>query len=97
YDNSDGRLGNRDALTPANPPGYADELEFNRDQFAIGHTARLGFGAIESSVMRSETETVGRTIPGAAIGPAATWLSPADRGQPRELKTVNTVVDTKLV
>lgn len=97
YDNSDGRLGTRDALSPGNPPGYADELKFNRDQFAIGHTARLGFGTIESSVMRSESETVGRTIPGGAIGPAATWLSPADMGQPRELKTVNTVVDTKLV
>ncbi|HAJ13685.1 MAG TPA: TonB-dependent receptor [Comamonadaceae bacterium] len=92
YDNRDGRLGTRDALTPSNPSGYADELEFNRDQFSIGHTARLGFGTLESSVMRSETETVGRTIPGAALPAGHPRL-----GTPRELKTVNTVVDTKLV
>ena len=92
YDNSDGRLGTRDALTPRSPSGYADELEFNRDQIAIGHTARLGFGTLESSVMHSETETVGRTIPGAALPAGHPRL-----GAPRQLETVNTVVDTKLV
>jgi outer membrane receptor for ferrienterochelin and colicins len=92
YDNRDGRLGTRSVLS-----GYADELEFNRDQVAVGHTARLGFGTIESSVTHSRTETLGRTIPRDAVGPAAPWLRPTDVGRPRELETVNTVVDTKLV
>ena len=92
YDNEDGRLGNRDSATPNNPPGYADALRFNRDQIALGHTGRLGFGTIESSVMRSVTETLGRTIPGAAA-PAGD----PRRGTHRELSTTNVVADSKLV
>ena len=93
YNNEDGRLGNRDALAnPNNYPGYKDALRFNRDQVAIGHTARLGFGLLESSLMRTETETEGRTIPGASV-PAGDPRS----GTERELKTTNTVFDTKLV
>ncbi|MBP7566902.1 MAG: TonB-dependent receptor [Burkholderiaceae bacterium] len=95
YDNSDGRLGNRDALTNLlgnNPPGYRDFLRFNRDQIAIGHTARLGIGLLESSLMRNVTETIGRTIPGGAV-PAGD----PRRGTDRELETTNTVLDTKLV
>lgn len=92
YDNSDGRLGNRDALAPTSPPGYADTMRFNRDQVALGHTARLGFGLLESSLMRTETETIGRTIPGAAVPRNDPRL-----GTPRELKTTNVVLDSKLV
>ncbi len=92
YDNADGRLGNRDADNRANPPGYADEMRFNRDQVAIGHNSRLGIGLLESSVTRSVTETEGRTIPGAAVQAGDPRL-----GTPRTLETVNTVVDTKLV
>ncbi|MBS7350345.1 MAG: TonB-dependent receptor [Comamonas sp.] len=93
YNNEDGRLGSRDALAnPNNYPGYKDALRFNRDQIAIGHTARLGFGLLESSLMRTETETEGRTIPGASV-PAGDPRS----GTERELKTTNTVFDTKLV
>jgi outer membrane receptor for ferrienterochelin and colicins len=95
YDNSDGRLGNRDALTNLlgnNPPGYRDSLRFNRDQIALGHTARLGIGLLESSLMRNVTETIGRTIPGGAV-PAGD----PRRGTHRELETTNTVLDSKLV
>ena len=92
YDNSDGRLGNRDALAPRNPPGYADTLRFNRDQVAVGYNAHLGFGKLETSLMRTETETEGRTIPGAAV-PAGD----ARRGTPRELSTTNLVLDSKLI
>ena len=107
YDNEDGRLGTRDAAAPNrtgnNPPGYLDALRFNRDQVAIGHTGRLGFGTVESSLMHTTTETVGRTIPGGAIPRNAAarrtvyWLSEADRGRERELKTTNLVLDSKLV
>lgn len=98
YDNDDCRLGGRDYYNCANgavttaTSGYRDYLRFDRDQIAIGHTARLGFGLLESSLMRTETETFGRTIPSASR-PAG---SP-DIGQDRELKSVSTVFDSKLV
>lgn len=92
YNNDDGRLGNRDAAAPANPPGYKDALRFNRDQVAVGHTGRLGFGVLESSLMRSVTQTKGRTIPGTAA-PAGD----PRRGADRELETTNVVLDSKLV
>ena len=92
YNNDDGRLGSRDALTPKNPPGYKDALRFNRDQISVGHTSRLGFGTLESSLMHTETETIGRTIPGAAVPKGDPRL-----GKDRELKTTNVVLDTKLV
>lgn len=91
YNNEDGRLGNRDAVN-ASPPGYKDALRFNRDQVAVGHTGRLGFATVESSLMRTVTETEGRTIPGAAVP-----VGDPRRGADRELKTTNTVLDTKLV
>lgn len=91
YNNEDGRLGNRDAVN-ASPPGYKDALRFNRDEVSVGHTSRLGFATVESSLMRTVTETEGRTIPGAAVP-----VGDPRRGSDRELKTTNTVLDTKLV
>ena len=94
YNNEDGRLGSRDAVItdPSKFPGYRDALRFNRDQLSIGHTSRLGFGTLESSLMHTETETIGRTIPGASV-PKGDPRAGADR----ELKTTNMVLDTKLV
>ena len=92
YNNEDGRLGNRDTAAPNNPPGYKDALRFNRDQVALGHTGRLGFGTIESSLMRTVTETLGRTIPAASVPPGD-----PRRGTDRELSTTNVVLDSKLV
>ncbi|KQP37149.1 TonB-dependent receptor domain-containing protein [Pseudorhodoferax sp. Leaf274] len=92
YNNEDGRLGNRDAATPNNPPGYRDAMRFNRDQVAVGHTGRLGFGTVDTSLMRTVTETLGRTIPGAAVP-----VGDPRRGTDRELSTTNTVLDSKLV
>lgn len=92
YNNEDGRLGNRDAATPNNPPGYRDAMRFNRDQVALGHTGRLGLGTIDTSLMRTVTETLGRTIPGAAVP-----VGDPRRGTDRELKTTNVVLDSKLV
>lgn len=98
YNNEDCRLGGRDfyncatGATTNSTSGYRDYMRFERDQIAIGHTARLGFGMLESSLMRTETETSGRTIPSASR-PAG---SP-DIGGDRELKSVSTVLDSKLV
>ena len=94
YNNEDGRLGSRDAVItdPSKYPGYRDALRFNRDQVSIGHTSRLGFGTLESSLMHTETETIGRTIPGASV-PKGDPRAGADR----ELKTTNVVLDSKLV
>ncbi|ENO88624.1 TonB-dependent receptor [Thauera linaloolentis 47Lol = DSM 12138] len=98
YDNEDCRLGGRDYLNSncvtANTTvtGYKDYMRLDREQIAIGHSSRLSFGLFESSLMRTTTETKGRTIPTAAR-PAG---SP-DIGADRELETVNVVFDTKLV
>ncbi len=83
YDNSEGQLGTLGA------GGYAEELRFERDQVSIGHTGRFGFGTLETSLMRSTTETIGRLIP-----PGTPGKTP---GSPRTLETENLVLDTKLV
>ena len=98
YDNSDCRLGTLDYTNcatgrpTATASGYEDALEFNRDQVPVGHTGRLGFGRLESSLMHSRTETLGRTLPSASR-PAG---DPAI-GTARTLETTNVVLDTKLV
>lgn len=101
YNNDECQLGTLDGLdsdctastTTAN--GYRDELRFERDQFALSHTARLGFGTLDSSLMHNTTETIGRTIPG-TIG-EETEVPGAIGGADRGLKTTNLVFDTKLV
>src|SRR5690606_2418262 len=112
YDNEECQLGNVDTKAtgtggsatcvgtpnPAVAPGYKEALRFNRDQYAIGHTARLGIGLLESSLMRNVTETIGRTIPGNVIGNTyVTGGKTFTIGADRELKTTNTVLDSKLV
>ncbi|KFJ90365.1 TonB-dependent receptor [Pseudomonas sp. 1-7] len=108
YNNDDCQLGSLDGTNTGNSApttgcgptaprasGYKDELRFEREQYALSHTARLGFGTWDSSLTHSSTETSGRTIPGRNAG--------GDIGQPlvvgddRELKTSNLVLDTKLV
>jgi len=102
YNNDECQLGSLDgqnqectasAATRAN--GYADELRFEREQIALTHTGRLGFGTLESSLMHNTTETIGRTIPGTIGTPTA--VPGAIGGAPRELETTNLVLDTKLV
>ena len=111
YNNEDCRLGNVDGKstgtggganclgTPtAAAPGYKDALRFNRDQISVGHNARLGIGLLETSLMRTETETIGRTIPGNILGNSYTTNGKSYTiGSPRELKTTNVVLDSKLV
>lgn len=92
YDNSDSRLGNLD--TPARVFGYEDEMRFNRDQVAIGHTGRFEAGTWESSISHSETETLGRTLP---AGNAPDYGYVAQGGEPRLLENRDIVVDSKFV
>src|SRR5690606_16272904 len=102
FENDECQLGNLDGTSrgdcsvPDTAPsaiyGYQDALRFNRDQAAIGHTSRFSFGTLESSVMRTKTETIGRTIPYEARLPGDPTI-----GTDRDLETTNTVFDTKLV
>lgn len=92
FDNSDGRLGNLD--TPARVFGYEDELRFNRDQIAVGHTGRFEAGTWESSITHNTTETLGRTLP---AGNAPDFGYVAQGGESRLLENRDIVVDSKFV
>ncbi|PRY68278.1 TonB-dependent receptor domain-containing protein [Halomonas ventosae] len=102
YANDDCQLGTLDGRTrscataPGTANGYADELRFERDQLAIGHTGRFAAGTLESSLMRNTTETKGRTIPGTLGEPYAGFPGIVG-GEARELETTNTVLDSKVV
>ena len=102
YNNDECQLGTLDGRTRSCAPdpgaanGYADELRFERQQVAIGHTGRFASGTLESSLMRNTTETKGRTIPG-KNGVAYDGFPGIVGGAPRELETTNTVLDSKYV
>tara|TARA_R110002049_G_scaffold18198_6_gene69834 strand:- start:6485 stop:8617 length:2133 start_codon:yes stop_codon:yes gene_type:complete len=102
YNNDECQLGTLDGRTRSCDPepgeafGYSDELRFEREQVAIGHTGRFASGTLESSLMRNTTETKGRTIPG-AIGEAYDGFPGIVGGDPRELETTNTVLDSKFI
>ena len=84
YDNSRGQLG-----TQTVQGGYGPEQKYNRDQWTLSHTGRLGFGTLDSSYMVNQTETLGRTIPPGTPGAVA--------GSARTLEVESRVFDTKLV
>lgn len=99
YNNDQGQLGELD--DPAGRiRGYADELRFERDQIAVGHSSQFGVGTLESSLMRNTTETLGRTIPGGRTGGDYGLPYPGFPGMiigaPRQLENTNLVFDTKL-
>jgi outer membrane receptor for ferrienterochelin and colicins len=116
YENDDCQLGTLDGwgsgpadtgcqiVQPTQANGYSDKLRFERDQYALSHTGRFGFGTLDSSLMRNTTETLGRTIPGGTLGrPGFLPIGSPYAGFPsiivgddRELKTTNTVFDSKL-
>ncbi|XLX41238.1 TonB-dependent receptor domain-containing protein [Ectopseudomonas mendocina] len=102
YNNDECQLGsldgqNRDCTASATTAnGYADELRFEREQIALTHTARLGFGTLDSSLMHNRTETIGRTIPGDVIGNSS-GIPGTLIGDDRDLETTNLILDTKLV
>lgn len=81
YDNSEGEVGTLGS------GGYEPVQRYERDQATLAWNAQLGFGALESTLMDSRTETIGRLIPAGVAG----------AGTPRQLRNDNTVFDTKLV
>ena len=82
YDNSQAQLGTIGVR------GYTEEQRFNQDQYTLAHTGRFSFGTLDSSIMYSTRETLGRTIPEGTPGKAP--------GGHRELEANNLVIDTKL-
>lgn len=108
YNNDDCQLGTLDGKSggsavdgcnierPTQINGYDDELLFERDQFALSHTARLGFGTLDSSLTHNTTETIGRTIPGTR-GVAYSGYPAIVAGNHRELKSTDLIFDSKLV
>nr|WP_178101058.1 MULTISPECIES: TonB-dependent receptor [Pseudomonas] len=107
YNNDNCQLGNLDGRTggsavngcdeeaPTVANGYSDELRFERDQVAVSHTGRLGFGTLNSSFTHNTTETLGRTIPGTIGDPYAGYPEIVG-GEDRELKSTDLIFDTKL-
>ncbi len=81
YNNDESQMGTATAAG-----GYADALEFNRDEFVLAHTWRLGFGELDSTLSHGTTETLGRIVPPGVPG----------AGDPRALEASNTIFDTKL-
>lgn len=92
YDNGDNRLGTQD--TPSKASGYTDELEFSRDQIAIGHEGEYDFGRWKTYLSHSETETQGRTLPTEAFSKGST--SPLI-GTDRTLKSTDLVLDSQVI
>ncbi len=107
YENDECQLGNLDGYNsgsntagcsnpnPATINGYADQLRFERDQFALGHNAELGFGRLESTLTHNKTETKGRTIPG-TLGAVYQHADGVIAGNKRKLESTDLVFDTKL-
>lgn len=82
YDNSEGRLGTLGS------GGYAPEQRFNRSNYVLAHSWRLGFGQIDTTLTRNETETIGRLIPNGTPG--------AVPGGARTLEARNDIIDSRL-
>jgi outer membrane receptor for ferrienterochelin and colicins len=81
YDNSGGQLGTLGS------GGYAPEQKFNRTNYVLAHIWRLGFGQLDTTLTRNDTETIGRLIPNGTPG--------ATPGGPRTLEARNDIVDSR--
>ena len=91
YDNSNSGLGTLD--TPTNARGYKKDMEFNRDQYAIGWDGNFdNVGKLTTSFMYNSTETLGRTIPTAAVP-----LGNPYAGKDRILESDSYVFDAKFL
>ncbi|MDF7777035.1 TonB-dependent receptor [Sphingomonas sp. AOB5] len=85
YDNTSGQLG-----TYSVAGGYGPYQKFNRDNYVVAHTWRMGsFGSLETTLTRNITETIGRTVPPNTPGVVA--------GTPRTLEATNSIADTRFV
>ncbi|MEG1856513.1 MAG: TonB-dependent receptor, partial [Acinetobacter sp.] len=89
YSNQDDRLGTQD--TPSRARGYKDKLEFNREQYSIGHDGDYDFGTWKTYVSQTKTETIGRTIP------SNTFPNNAYAGRDRTLENTDLVADSHLI
>lgn len=102
YNNDECQLGTLDGLnrtctaTSATANGYADELKFERTQYALSHTGRFAIGTLDSAISYNTTETIGRTIPGTIGNPYQGYPSIIG-GDSRTLENKDLVVDSKLV
>ncbi|MBL3520655.1 TonB-dependent receptor [Arcobacter lanthieri] len=94
YNNDQAQLGTLN--TPTNSSGYDTTLRFEREQYTLGHSSKFSIGTLESSIMRTETEKLGRLIPG-TIGVPYVGMPNQVGGAKRELKNTDTVLDTKFV
>ncbi len=94
YNNDKAQLGTLNTAT--NSQGYDENLRFEKEQFTLGHISRFNAGTLESSILRGETETIGRLIPG-KIGQSYVGMPTIVAGEKRELKNTDTVLDTKFV
>lgn len=83
YDNSEGQLGTLGVQ------GYADKLEFNRQQESLVHLWRTEDWVLESGITRNVTVTEGRLMPAGTPGKVP--------GSPRDLENTNLIFDSKLV
>ncbi|MFC3440676.1 TonB-dependent receptor domain-containing protein [Sphingobium rhizovicinum] len=81
YDNSRGQLGTLGS------GGYAPEQRFNRSNYVVAHSWRMGFGQLDTTLTRNETETIGRLIPNGTPG--------AVPGSPRTLEARNDILDSR--
>ena len=94
YNNNKAQLGTLNTATKSS--GYDKELRFEREQITIGHNSRFDIGTLESSIMRTQTEKLGRLIPG-VLGTPYVGMPSIIGGNKRELKNTDTVFDTKFV
>lgn len=81
YDNSEGRLGTLGS------GGYAPEQQFNRSNYVLAHSWRMGFGQLDTTLTRNDTETIGRLIPNGTPG--------ATPGTLRTLEARNDIIDSR--
>ncbi|WP_411973999.1 TonB-dependent receptor domain-containing protein, partial [Sphingobium sp. 3R8] len=81
YDNSSGQLGTLGS------GGYAPEQRFNRTNYVLAHSWRMGFGQLDTTLTRNDTETIGRLIPNGTPG--------ATPGSARTLEARNDIVDSR--
>lgn len=84
YDNTRGQLGNLGASS-----GYGPIQDFNRDNYVLAHSWRMGFGNLDTTLTRNMTETLGRLVPPGVPGVPA--------GSPRTLEATNTILDSRFV
>lgn len=83
YDNSEGQLGTLGTR------GYAEELEFNRDQLVLAYTGDVLGGVVDADITYNSTETLGRVLPSDVAG--TTRLA----GDPRDLEASNTIFNAR--